>query len=385
MTAAYVLGGLRTPYGRYNGALAGYDTMALAGTSLRALRERHPGVSDADGALFAMVMQAGHGPNPARTALYRSGLGAEIPATTLNNACLAGVDSVVDATRRVERDEGHLYLVGGFDSSSRAAQVAPPGEQPRSALEHDSLLDHISGLSMAELSDRRNTALDIAREEQDAWAVESHLRASRADLASTGELAPLPRWSDPASGPEQDVLATDEGIRPNSDPDKLASLTPLFEGGTITAGNASQISDGAAVGLVGTLAAAERHSLRPLARIAGWGYSAGPTSSLHEQPGNATRDLLKRTGLDVADIDLFEINEAFAGVVIHACRELGISADRVNPNGGAIALGHPYGGTGFRLVLTCALELRRRGLRRGVATLCGGGGQGIAVLLDQDL
>lgn len=370
---AYLLAGVRTPFGKLNGRLAEYTGLELGTLALRELARRHPLASDADGALLAMVMQAGQTANPARALMYRSGIGNHIAASTLNMACPAGIDCVVDATRRIERNEGALYLVGGVDSNSRTPRLQMGDAEPISGVE-DSLICGVSGLSFAALSDRTNNELGISRQAQDEWALLSQQRAAASDFMTTGEL-----FTVPSQGSE---FSRDEGIRASTTIQKLSALAPVVQNGTITAGNASQIADGASVGLVGSMATAEKMQIEPLARIIDWGYSAGPDGALHMQPAMASRALLARASLRACDIDLWEINEAFAGVTLASMNDLKLAADTVNPNGGAIALGHPNSATAFRIVLTLAHELRRRSLRRGIATLCGGGGQGIALLIE---
>lgn len=373
---AYLLAGTRTPFGKLHGRLSAFSALELGTLALRELQHRHPQASQADGALLAMVLQAGQSANPARTMLYRSGIGHHIPASTLNAACPAGIDCIVDATRRVERGEGHLYLVGGIDSNSCTPGLQIAGAAPVNGVEN-SLTCALSGLSFAALSDHVNAQLGISRQAQDEWALLSQQRAAAADFMMTGELFAVE---------SQGVAFTrDEGIRPSTSFQKLSALAPVVENGTVTAGNASQIADGASVGLIGSLTTAEKMHCEPLARIVDWGYSAGPDGTLHLQPAQASRALLTRAGLKASDIDLWEINEAFAGVTLASMAELKIPMETLNPNGGAIALGHPNSATAFRLVLTLAHELRRRHLRRGIATLCGAGGQGIALLIENEL
>lgn len=372
---AYLIAGVRTPFGRLNGALAEYTGLELGKLAMSELARRHPSMTKADGALLAMVLQAGQTANPARTIMHRAGF-AHVPASTANAACPAGIDCIVDAARRVRSGEGALYVVGGVESNSNTPMLQAQGSEPQSGVDH-SLTCGVSGLGFAALADRSDAELGITRELQDQWALRSQQRANEADFRSTGEV-----FAVPSRGTEH---VRDEGIRPGSTIEKLRSLEPVCgPSGTVTAGNASQIADGASVGLVGTLAMAKEFGTTPLARIVEWGYSSGPGASLHLEPARASRALLKRAGLKPSDIDLWEINEAFAGVVLASVADLQINPDIVNPNGGAIALGHPNSATGFRLVLTLAHELRRRGLRRGIATLCGAGGQAIALLIEHD-
>lgn len=375
---SYLIDGVRTPFGKRGGALSEWTSIDLGSAVISELVSRHPGVTQADAVLMGVVVQAGLGQNPARNAAYRSGIKLDVPAMTLNNVCLAGLDSVCDGSRRINASEGEMYVVGGFDSMSRHASIATaPGAEPIGAVDFDGLTCSLSGEGMGLLSDKMNDELNVGRDAQDNWAFESHRRAAAAPFAETGEIMTLTVDDAP--------MSSDEGIRRDTSPEALARLKPAFMAeGTITAGNAAQMTDGASAGLVGTRDVAEKLGQEPLGRIAGWSYTAGPDASLHLKPAQAIGDLLAKRGLGIADVDLFEINEAFAGVVVASCQKLGIPDDVVNVNGGAIALGHPLGGTGFRLLHTLALELKRRDLHRGIATLCGGGGQGLAVLIERD-
>ena len=375
-TAAYLYGGVRTPYGKYRGRLSSISAVDLGAIALKNLKERFPSVDHADGLMMGMTIQAGSGVNAARVAGYRAGLSLSLPSITLNNACLAGIDSAIDATRRIRSGEGNVYIVGGMHSASRAPHLEDQDQVRSLAIHTDGVICPISHLHVGVLSDAKNRELGLTRERQDEWAYESHRRAAHADFLSTGEVAPL--------SIDGEEMRTDQTIRHNASLAALSGLSPVFTSdGTITAGNAPALADGAAVTLVGDLAFANICGHKPLARIVDWGYSAGPDWTLHNQPWNATKRLLEKQGLDPSDIDLYEINEAFAGVVLAAVNELKLPADVVNPNGGSIAIGHPDAATATRQLLTLALELKRRQLRRGVATLCGGGGQGIAILIER--
>jgi acetyl-CoA C-acetyltransferase len=375
-TDAFLYGGVRTPYGKYRGRLSSISAVDLGATALGNLRERYPPIEHADGLLMGMTIQAGCGVNAARVAGHRAGLGLGLPSITLNNACLAGIDSAVDATRRIRCGEGQLYIIGGMHSASRAPHLEDQDQVRSLAIHTDGVICPISRQHVGFLSDVKNRELGLTRERQDEWALESHRRAARADFLSTGEVAPLL-----VHGQE---ITIDEAIRPSTSLEALAALKPAFvEGGTITPGNAPPLSDGAAVAIIAGRGFADDAGHKPLAKIVDWGYSAGPDSTLHNQPWSATKRLLQKQGLKSSDIDLYEINEAFAGVVLAAIDELSLPIDHVNPNGGAIAIGHPDAATATRQLLTLALELQRRQLRRGVATLCGGGGQGIAILIER--
>ncbi|MFL9863647.1 thiolase family protein [Paraburkholderia fungorum] len=378
---AYLLDGRRTPFGKYRGALAALDSLQLGQHVIGEMIARHPCAARPDAALFGVVVQAGLGQNPARIAAVRAGVDPSTPALTLNSVCLASLEAVCDATRRIRGGEGNQYLVGGFDSMSRAARLAPgefdPPDAPlRSALQNDGLSCAISGLSMGDLSEQCNRALGIGRQEQDEWAMLSQQRAARsAAFREENELVPIV-----CDGVR---VSSDQGIRGDVSLAAISALKPAFSpDGTITAANASQMSDGASAGIVVSGAVVARQGSQPLARIVDWGWVAGRDATLHLKPAAAIRMLLQKQNLRVSDIDLYEINEAFASVAIASARDLGLSVDVVNVNGGAIAIGHPLGASGFRLLLTLALELRRRGARRGIASLCGGGGQGLAVLIE---
>jgi acetyl-CoA C-acetyltransferase len=381
-TDAWLLDGVRTPFGKYRGALASLDSLELGQCAIGEMIARHPQARTPDAVLMGCVVQAGLGQNPARIASVRAGVAPVTPALTLNSVCIASLEAVCDATRRIRGAEGDTYLVGGFDSMTRAPGLLPSewdaaaGQATRSALDNDGLRCALTGESMGVVSEACNRELGIGRDEQDAWAVLSQQRAARsAAWREEREIMPV----DTAHG----IVRSDQGIRADCTLEKVAALKAAFgDGGTITAANASQMSDGGSAGLVVSTAALERGLPAPLARIVAWGWVAGPDATLHLKPANAIRKLLDRQGLKPSDIDLYEINEAFAGVTIASARALGLPDDVVNVNGGAIAIGHPLGASAFRLLLTLALELRRRGARRGIASLCGGGGQGMAVLID---
>ena len=378
---AYLFDGVRTPFGKFRGALAALNSLELGQHVIGEMLVRHSWASRPDAALFGVVVQAGLGQNPARIASVRAGVDPTTPGLTLNSVCLASLDAVCDATRRIRGGEGNQYLVGGFDSMTRAARLVPgdfdpPGAQPRTALESDGLSCALAGISMGDLSEQCNRNLGIGRQEQDEWAVMSQQRAaSSVAFREEYELVPVR-----CGGV---LVSSDQGIRADSSMVRLAALKPAFrEDGTITAGNASQLSDGASAGIVVSGLMLDRVGRKPLARIVDWGWVAGPDPTLHLKPAAAIRLVLQKQNLRASDVDLYEINEAFAGVAIASTRALGLTADVVNVNGGAIAIGHPLGASGFRLLLTLALELKRRHARRGIASLCGGGGQGLAVLIE---
>jgi acetyl-CoA C-acetyltransferase len=381
--SAVILDGVRTPFGKWKGSLSPFNGTDLGTIALKELLSRIPEAKEADGVILAQVIQAGQGQNPARKVASNAGVSLSTPAITLNNVCLAGISTVIDAVRRIHFNEGELFITGGFDSMTNAPHLAPIRQELSfGAVEfYDSLNDglrcSINEQSMGLLSDNKNTELGITREQQDEYAVLSQTRAEDARKKGRLQIEIVPVDTGKIT------LEEDEGIRPNSSVDKLAKLRPAFQiDGTLTAGNASQMSDGASLGIIASEEKAQELGKTPLARILGWSEIAGPDTSLHLKPAQAIKDVLAKNSLSIDDIDLFEINEAFASVVIASCNELDINFDKVNVNGGAIAIGHPLGGTGFRLILTLAHELKRRGGGKGIATLCGGGGQGTAILIE---
>ncbi len=368
----------RTAVGKFNGVLRGASAIELGAAAVEGALEPLNGLVP-DQVFLGNVIQAGNGQNPARSAAVRGGIPLTVPAMTLNNVCLASMTATSLSANMVRSGEIHSALVGGFDSMSRALH----GVQLRQAkafgdgevidlLSRDGLWCALSDRGMGPISDEANSELGISREDQDAFAFESHKRAALA--AMNGRLK---KEIFPFGGAEDD-----EGIRPATTLDRLSRLNPAFtEGGSITAGNASQMSDAGAAGVVMDLALAQERGLPVMAEIVGSATVAGPDVSLHLKPSEAVKKLLAGTNLSPADIGLWEINEAFAGVVIASSRDLGIDMDRINVNGGAIALGHPLGASGFRLIHTLAQEMRDREVDYGVAAICGGGGQGQAVLL----
>jgi acetyl-CoA C-acetyltransferase len=377
--ATVLVSAARTPVGKFGGALSHLSALDLGARAVREALSRLPIPVTPGHTFLANVVQAGNGQNPARSAAVRGGVPLTVPATTLNDVCLASMTAVGLAATMIRAGELDCALVGGFESMSQA----PHGMWLRGAnrfgdasmrdlLQHDGLTCAISGEGMGEMSDVVNAELDVSRREQDELAAASHLRAHRA--TSEGILA--------REIVQVDDVRVDECIRPDTSVERLAALRPAFSTeGTITAGNASQLSDAAAVGVLMSRDLARRTGLRPLVEVVGRRTIAGPDTSLHLKPAIAAQELLDAHRLSVGDIDLWEINEAFAGVVVAAARALGVGLDQVNINGGAIALGHPLAASGFRLLTTLAMTMVDRQLEHGVATMCGGGGQGQAVLL----
>jgi acetyl-CoA C-acetyltransferase len=322
------------------------------------------------------VLQAANGQNPGRRAALQGGVGRSVPGITLNDVCLASMSAVALAAAMLRQEEASCVLVGGFDSMTRAphaVRMRPTvrmGDRPLvDVMVHDGLYCSIADAGMGGMSDAENLRLKISRAVQDEFSARSHARALAGRERLAEEIVPVGDF------------ALDEGVRESSY-EALAALPPAFSReGTITAGNASQVSDGGVAAVVTSAAAARDAGIEPLAEIVGRAVVAGPDSTLHLRPAEASAKLLERHGLDARDIALWEINEAFAGVVLASAAALEIDDERVNVNGGAVALGHPLAASGLRLVLTLAYELRRRGGGLGVATLCGGGGQGEAILL----
>lgn len=374
-----LVGGARTPVGRFRGALAGHSATELGGVAVVAARERHPGLEPTY-AIFGNVLQGGNGQNPARQAIVAGGVPRTVPTVTVNDVCLAGVSAVGWAATQVASGRHDVLLVGGFESMSNAPHVVRvrgpqrPGDLALvDMMVNDGLHCAIEDVGMGPLSDAENARLGISRLAQDELALASHRRAAAAaDERRFPQLVQL-------AG-----LDHDEGVRRETSAEQLAGLPPAFApDGTITAGNASQLSDAGAAGFVASRAAAAAAGHEPLAAIVDWEIVAGPDATLHLKPALAAQALLARNGLSADEVELWEVNEAFAGVVLATEERLGIDHECVNVNGGAIAVGHPLGASGFRLVLDLAYELCRRDAHLGVAAICGGGGQGQALLLSR--
>lgn len=389
---AVILGGARTPFGRFRGSLASVSSSDLGAHAIRHALERS-GVSpgQVQAVIVGQVIQAGAGQGPARQASLAAGIGWDVPTVTINKLCLSGLTAVIDAARMIRAGEADFIVAAGQESMTNAPHLLQRlrsgvaiGDAPLvDSLNYDGLQDPVSGVLMGAATDAGNAERGISRQEQDKVAARSHQRAEAARDAGllAGEIAPLeiPQRRGPAV-----TVDSDEGIRPGTTAEALAALRPAFstaESATITAGSASPLSDGAAAVVVASKAAAERAGLSWVAEICSHGQTAGPDGSLHSQPSRAIEKALHAEGISVEDLDLVEINEAFASVIIQSAQDLGISAEKINADGGAIALGHPVGASGARLVLHQALALKRRGGGTGVVALCGGGGQGEALIL----
>ena len=390
MAGSVIVAGARTPMGRLLGSLKDFSGADLGAVAIKGALEK-AGVSpdQVDYVIMGQVLQAGAGQITARQAAVKAGIPMTVPALTINKVCLSGLDAVALADQLIRAGEFEIVVAGGMESMTQAPHLLPKSRsgykygavELLDSMAHDGLFCAFDQCAMGESTERYNARLGISREDQDAFSALSHQRA--AEAAKNGlfdeEIVPVEipqRKGDPI------VFTTDEGVRADTTADLLAKLRPAFAAdGTITAGSSSQISDGGAAVVVMSRAKAEELGLTWLAEIGAHGVVAGPDASLQSQPANAIKAALAKESLDVADLDLVEINEAFASVGIQSMRELGLDSDRVNVNGGAIAMGHPIGMSGARLVLTLALELRRRGGGVGAAALCGGGGQGDALVL----
>ena len=395
MPQPVIVAGARTPIGKLLGALSPLSAPQLAGTAIAAALDR-AGISgdQVDSVIFGNVIQAGVGPNPARLGAVAGGIPMSVPATTVNKLCLSGLAAIAQAAAQVAAGYSDIIVAGGTESMTNAPHLLPGsrkgikyGSVPfADALDHDGLVCGFDGISMGAATERDQAGLGISRAEQDEFAAESHARAAAAikDGLLGEEIIPVT-----IAGRKGPVTVTeDEGVRPGTTADKLAALPPAFaDNGNITAGSASQLSDGACAVVVMSAERAAELGVGWIAEIGAYGTVAGPGTSLLLQPANAIRDALRRQAhgregtISLEDLDLIEINEAFAAVALASIGDLGVSRDRVNVNGGAIALGHPVGMSGARLALTLALELRRRGGGTGAAALCGGGGQGDALIL----
>jgi acetyl-CoA C-acetyltransferase len=388
-----ILAAARTPQGRLNGQLAGFTAVELGAHAIKAaLAASGVAAEQVDAVIMGQVLQAGAGQNPARQSAIGAGIGWNVPTVTINKVCLSGLTAVIDAARMIRSGDAAVVVAGGQESMSRAPHILPGSRQGWTygtvqALDvaaHDGLTDAFDGQSMGLSTESKNLVLGIDRTSQDNVAAQSHQRAALA--AKNGvfddEIAPISvkqRKGDPV------VVATDEGVRPNTSVESLAGLRAAFvSDGTITAGNSSPLSDGAAALVLTTRKFAEDNGLDYLAVVGKPGQVAGPDNSLHSQPSNAIKSALDRAGWTTADLDFIEINEAFGSVAVQSLKDLQYPLEKCNIHGGAIALGHPIGASGARLAGHAAHELKRRGSGKAAVSLCGGGGQGEALLLYRD-
>ena len=387
---AVITGIARTPLGKFGGALAPLRAVTLGSEAIKgALQRSKLDPARIDEVIFGQVLQAGEGQITARQAAVGAGVPMTVPSTTVNKVCLSGMTAIAMADRSVRLGEASFVIAGGMESMSNAPYLTPSARwgarmgdaQLIDVMMHDGLWCAFDHCAMGESSDSKNAALGISREQQDAWAAESHRRAMLAVEAGAfdNEIVPVlvpQRKGDPVA------VKLDEGIRPDTTVESLSRLRPAFSPeGTTTAANASQISDGAAAVIVADRAAAEAAGLPILAEIVAYGQVGGPDATLQERPAEALSLALKKAGMSPGDLDLVEINEAFASVALWSAHMLDLDHDKVNVNGGAVALGHPIGATGARLIVTLVNEMKRRGGGIGAATLCGGGGQGDALII----
>jgi acetyl-CoA C-acetyltransferase len=391
MAGSYLVAGARTPIGKMSGALAGFEAVELGGIAIKAALERAGVTPDqVDYVFMGQVLMANQGQIPARQAAARAGVPLSVPATSVNKVCLSGLNTIYLADQMINAGEADVVVAGGMESMTNAPYLLPGARagcrygntELLDAIVRDGLWCAFEACLMGAGTERYANAELISRDAQDDAAAKSHERAAAAikDGRFIDEIVPVPvpqRKGDPL------LIEMDEGVRPGTTVETLAALRPAFSGnGSITAGNASQISDGASAIVVMSQAAVDRLGVEPLGQVVGYGQVAGPDDvSLLHQPSRAIKTALERAGQTVSDVDLFELNEAFAAVGLASMADLGITDEVTNVNGGAIALGHPIGMSGNRLALTLLHELRRRGGGTGAAALCGGGGQGDALLV----
>jgi acetyl-CoA C-acetyltransferase len=389
-SASVIVAGARTPMGRLLGGLKDLPGAELGGVAIKAALER-AGVrpDQVEYVILGQVLQAGAGQIPSRQAAVRAGIPMTVPSITINKVCLSGLNAIALADQLIRAGEVEIVVAGGMESMTNAPHLLKDARkgykygsvEMLDAMAYDGLTDAFENIPMGESTERHNGKLGISRQEQDEFAARSHQRAAQAQKNGIfdQEIVPVEvpqRRGDPI------VVKEDEGVRPDTTAESLAKLRPAFaKDGTITAGSSSQISDGAAAVVVMSRAKADELGLSWLAEIGAHGSVAGPDNSLQSQPANAIALAARKEAIAVSDLDLVEINEAFAAVGIQSTRELGLDPEIVNVNGGAIALGHPIGMSGARLTLHLALELQRRGGGVGAAGLCGGGGQGDALIV----
>ncbi|MEW1900847.1 acetyl-CoA C-acetyltransferase [Streptomyces sp. NPDC086147] len=389
-TTSVIVAGARTPMGRLLGSLKSFSGADLGGFAIKAALDRAGiGGDQVQYVIMGQVLQAGAGQIPARQAAVKAGIPMNVPALTINKVCLSGLDAIALADQLIRAGEFDVVVAGGQESMTNAPHLLPKSREGYKygaiemldSMAYDGLTDSFDAVAMGESTERHNTRLGIERPAQDEIGALSHQRAAAAQKNGLfeAEITPVEipqRKGDPV------IFAKDEGVRPETTTETLGRLRPAFaKDGTITAGTSSQISDGAAAVVVMSKAKAEELGLEWIAEIGAHGNVAGPDNSLQSQPANAILHALKKEGLGVNDLDLIEINEAFAAVLVQSMKDLGVTSDKVNVNGGAIALGHPIGMSGARVVLHLALELKRRGGGVGAAALCGGGGQGDALIV----
>jgi acetyl-CoA C-acetyltransferase len=391
VSGSVIVAGARTPMGRLLGQLKDFTGAQLGGVAIKAALERSGiGPEQVQYVIMGQVLTAGAGQIPARQAAVAGGIAMDVPALTVNKVCLSGLNAIALADQLIRAGEYDIIVAGGQESMTQAPHLLAKSRAgfkygDVTMLDHmafDGLHDSFDQVSMGASTEKHNSRYEITRADQDEFAARSHQLAGQAVESGlfADEITPVQvpqRKGDPL------IVDADEGIRPETTAESLGKLRPAFSAdGTITAGTSSPISDGATAVVVMSKAKAEELGLTWLAEIGAQGMVAGPDdSSLHEQPANAIVEACRKEGIEPADLDVIEINEAFAAVGVVSTRKLGVDPEKVNPNGGAIALGHPIGASGARLALHLALELQRRGGGVGAAALCGGGGQGDALIL----
>ncbi|MDK6302672.1 acetyl-CoA C-acetyltransferase [Corynebacterium sp. UMB9976] len=384
-----IVGAARTPQGRLLGALSRKTAVDLGAATISAVLERSGvGTEPVDYVLMGQVVQAAAGQNPAKQAAVAAGLGMHVPAMTVNKVCLSGLDAVISGARMIKAGDATVVVAGGQESMSNAPHLAAGvragkgfgGLKLDDALERDGLTDPVQGTAMGVETDENAEAAGLNREEQDRIAALSHQRAERAIAEGTfdDELVPI----EVATRKETITVSQDEGVRPGTTEEGLAKLRPAFrKEGTITAGSSSQISDGAAAVVLTTRENAEAKGWNILATVGAAGQTAGPDTSLLSQPSQAVNAALAKAGWETGDLDFLEINEAFGAVVAQSLKDLDYPLEKTNIHGGGISLGHPIGCSGARVLVTAAHELNRRGSGKAAVSLCGGGGQGDALLI----
>lgn len=390
MSDIVIVAAARTPQGRLKGQLASFTAPQLGALAIRGALEQAGIAPDAvDAVIMGQVLSAGSGQNAARQAAIGAGIGWDVPASSVNKVCLSGLTAIIDAARMIRTGDATTAVAGGMESMTRAPHLLMGSRdgwtygsvEVLDHMAHDGLTDAYDRESMGASTERHNPRFEMTREIQDAVAARSHQRAAAAQAEGVfdAEIVEVPV---PQRKGAPVIVTNDEGIRPDTTVESLAGLRAAFaEGGTITAGNASQISDGAAAVIVTTRDNADARGWPVLAVVGASGQTAGPDNSLQAQPARAIERALEKQGITVEQLDLVEINEAFGAVVARSQQELGLSNDIVNVHGGGIAIGHPIGASGTRLVVHLAHELVRRGSGTAVAALCGGGGQGEALIL----
>jgi acetyl-CoA C-acetyltransferase len=391
VTSSVIVAGARTPVGRLLGSLKDFSGSDLGGIAIKgALEKAGVAPEQVDYVIMGQVLTAGAGQIPARQAAVAAGIPMSVPALTINKVCLSGVNAIAMADQMIRAGEFDIVVAGGQESMSRAPHMLEKSRTGfkygdvtlRDHMAYDGLHDIFTDQAMGALTESANADDKfVTRDAQDAFAAASHQKAAAAwkNGIFDSEVVPV---SIPQRKGEPVLFAADEGIRADTTAESLGALRPAFsKDGTVTAGSASQISDGAAAVIVMSKTKAEELGLEWIAEIGAAGQVAGPDSTLQSQPANAIAAACAKEGIAPADLDLIEINEAFAAVGIASTRELGIDPDKVNVNGGAIAIGHPLGMSGARIALHLALELQRRGGGVGAAALCGGGGQGDALII----